>query len=61
MIIERRPVRVGDVREDRVAILEGVEPAKSSLPKVSSNCSPGARVRIDSAAHLEPQAVRPKE
>ena len=61
MIIERRPVRVGDVREDRVAILEGVDAGEVVVAEGQLKLQAGARVRIDSAAHLEPQAVRPKE
>ncbi len=61
MVIERRPVRVGDVREDRVAILEGVAADEVVVTEGQLKLQAGARVRIDSDARLELPAVRPKE
>ncbi|MGH6838874.1 MAG: efflux RND transporter periplasmic adaptor subunit [Methylocella sp.] len=59
--VERRVVRVGDTREDRVAIVEGVEPGETVVSEGQVKLQSGARVRIDPAARLEPPAVRPKE
>lgn len=59
--VERRFVRVGETREDRVAILEGVRPGEKVVTEGQLKLQPDARVRIDPNAHLEPQAVRPKE
>ena len=61
MIIERRAVRAADVREDRVAILEGVDAGEVVVAEGQLKLQSGARVRIDPAARLEPPAVRPKE
>ena len=59
--VERRVVRAGDTREDRVAIVEGVEPGETIVTEGQLKLQSGARVRIDPAARLEPPAVRPKE
>jgi membrane fusion protein, multidrug efflux system len=59
--VERRVVRTGDTREDRVAIVEGVEPGETIVTEGQLKLQSGARVRIDPAARLEPPAVRPKE
>jgi membrane fusion protein, multidrug efflux system len=59
--VERRVVHAGDIREDRIAIVEGVEPGETIVTEGQLKLQSGARVRIDPAAHLEPPAVRPKE
>ena len=59
--VERRAVHAGDVREDRVAIIDGVEPGETIVAEGQLKLQSGARVRIDPAARLEPPAVRPKE
>ena len=59
--VERRVVRAGDTREDRVAVVEGVEPGETIVTEGQLKLQSGARVRIDPAARLEPPAVRPKE
>jgi membrane fusion protein (multidrug efflux system) len=59
--VERRVVRAGDTREDRVAIIEGVEPGETIVTEGQLKLQSGARVRIDPAARLEPPATRPKE
>ncbi len=61
MKVERRFVRVGESREDRVAILEGVRPGESVVIEGQLKLQSGQRVRVDPNAHLEPLAVRPKE
>jgi membrane fusion protein, multidrug efflux system len=61
LIVERRAVRTGDIREDRVAISDGVEPGETIVAEGQLKLQSGARVRIDSAARLVPPAVRPKE
>jgi membrane fusion protein, multidrug efflux system len=61
MKIERRVVRAGDTREDRIAIVEGIEPGETIVTEGQLKLQSGARVRIDPAARLEPPAVRPKE
>ncbi|TPV98128.1 MAG: Multidrug resistance protein MexA [Beijerinckiaceae bacterium] len=59
--VERRAVRTGEIREDRVVILDGVEPGETIVAEGQLKLQSGARVRIDPAAHLELPAVRPKE
>lgn len=61
MTIERRAVRTGEIREDRVAIADGVEPGETLVAEGQLKLQSGARVRIDPAARLDPPAVRPKE
>ena len=61
MEADRRAVKAGEIREDRVAIIEGVEPSDTVVTEGQLKLRSGARVRIDPAAHLEPLAVRPKE
>lgn len=61
MKVERRFVRVGETREDRIAILEGVSPGERVVTEGQLKLEPGARVRIDPSARLAPAAVRPKE
>ena len=58
---DRRVVRAGDTRENRVAIVEGVEPGETIVSEGQLKLQSGARVRIDPAARLEPPPVRPKE
>jgi membrane fusion protein (multidrug efflux system) len=58
---ERRFVRVGEAREDRVGILEGLRPGERVVTEGQLKLQPDARVRVDPDAHLQPQAVRPKE
>jgi membrane fusion protein (multidrug efflux system) len=61
MKVERRPVRTGDTRNDRVAIVEGIAPGDIVVSEGQLKLQSGARVRIDPAARLEPPAIRPKE
>jgi membrane fusion protein (multidrug efflux system) len=59
--IERRAVRTGEIREDSVAIIDGVEPGETIVAEGQLKLQSGARVRIDPAARLDAPAVRPKE
>jgi membrane fusion protein (multidrug efflux system) len=59
--IERRFVRPGDVREDKVAILEGVKPGELIVSEGQIKLQPNARVRVDPNAGLKPQNPRPRE
>jgi membrane fusion protein, multidrug efflux system len=59
--IERRFVRPGDVREDKVAILEGVKPGELIVSEGQIKLQPNARVRVDPNAGLQPQNPRPRE
>jgi membrane fusion protein, multidrug efflux system len=61
MKVERRPVRAGAAHEDRVAILEGIDPGALVVSEGQLKLQSGARVRIEPSSRLEPPAVRPKE
>jgi membrane fusion protein (multidrug efflux system) len=61
LIVERRFVRIGETREGRVSILEGVNAGDEVVSEGQLKLQPGARVRIDPDARLEAPAVRPKE
>jgi membrane fusion protein, multidrug efflux system len=61
MKVERRAVRTGEMRADRIAIAEGIEPGDIIVSEGQLKLQPGSRVRIDWAKRLEPLAVRPKE
>jgi membrane fusion protein (multidrug efflux system) len=59
--IERRFVRPGDVREDKVAILEGVKPGELVVSEGQIKLQQNARVRVDPNAGLKPLSPRPRE
>ncbi|MBV9704855.1 MAG: efflux RND transporter periplasmic adaptor subunit [Methylobacteriaceae bacterium] len=61
LIAERRFVRTGETRADRVAIVEGVAAGERVVTAGQIKLQPNARVRIDPNANLQPQPVRPKE
>jgi membrane fusion protein, multidrug efflux system len=61
MKVERRAIRTGEMRADRIAIAEGIEPGDIIVSEGQLKLQPGSRVRIDWAKRLEPLAVRPKE
>jgi membrane fusion protein (multidrug efflux system) len=58
---ERRFVRIGEMRDDRVAILDGVKTGERVVSEGQLKLTPDARVRIDPNAKLTPPAIRPKE
>jgi membrane fusion protein, multidrug efflux system len=59
--VERRFVRAGETREDRVVILSGVKEGEMIVSEGQLKLQSGARVRIDNKAGLVPPAVLPKE
>jgi membrane fusion protein (multidrug efflux system) len=59
--IERRFVRPGDTREDKVAITEGVKPGELVVSQGQIKLQPNARVRLDPNAGLQPLSPRPRE
>lgn len=61
LVAERRFVRVGDTREDRVAIEDGVKPGDRVVTSGQIKLQSGARVAIDNSAPLKPLAKRPAE
>ena len=58
--VERRFVRVGEAREDRVAITEGVAVGDQVVTSGQLKLQNGARVTIDNNAPMTPLPVRPK-
>lgn len=61
LVAERRFVRVGETRDDRVSIISGVSAGEQVVAEGQIKLQPGARVRTDPDARLEAPAVRPKE
>jgi membrane fusion protein (multidrug efflux system) len=59
--IERRFVRPGDTREDKVAINEGVKAGELVVSEGQIKLQPNARVRVDPNAGLKPLSPRPRE
>ncbi len=59
--VERRAVHVGDVQDDRVAILDGVKAGEKVVIEGQLKLQPDVRVRPDFDAKLTPLVVRPKE
>lgn len=59
--IERRFVRLGDIRADRVAVLEGIKAGEMVVTEGQLKLQAGTKVRVDPNARLEPPPVRPKE
>ena len=59
--IERRFVRPGEAREDRVAINEGVKPGERVVIVGQLKLQQGAKVRIDNSTLPKPQVPRPPE
>jgi membrane fusion protein (multidrug efflux system) len=59
--VTRRFVRTGEKRDDKVAILEGVEAGETIVAEGQIKLQNGASVVIDPKAALHPPAVRQKE
>lgn len=61
LIVDRRFVRVGDTRNDRVAILDGVKAGENVVIAGQIKLQPKAHVRVDNSQPLTPPAKRPLE
>ena len=61
LVVDRRFVRVGEARGDRVAILEGVKAGENVVIGGQLKLQPQARVRVDNSQPLTPPAQRPLE
>ena len=59
--LERRFVRAGEVRGERVEIVEGVKPGEVIVTSGQIKLDQGMKVRVDNTAALTPPAVRPRE
>jgi membrane fusion protein (multidrug efflux system) len=58
-IVDRRFVRVGETRGDRVAVLEGVKPGEEVVTSGQIKLRPKAHVTVDNSQPLKPPAKRP--
>jgi len=61
LIVERRFVRVGETRGDRVSILEGVKAGEQVVVAGQIKLRPKAHVIVDKSDPLKPPAKRPLE
>jgi membrane fusion protein (multidrug efflux system) len=59
--VERRFVKPGQVREDRVAIDTGLQPGEQVVTTGQIKLINGSRVKIDNSQALVPRAERPKQ
>ncbi len=58
--LERRFIRVGDTRGDRVSVVEGVKPGELVVTAGQNKLSPGQKVKISDKPALTEPADRPK-
>ena len=61
LVAERRFVKTGQAREDRVAIIEGLKAGEEVVTTGQLKLNPGATIRIDNAQLLVRPEARPKE
>jgi membrane fusion protein, multidrug efflux system len=61
LVAERRFIRSGPVREDRVVVLSGVETGEQVVTTGQLKLNPGASIRIDNTQPLKPTEPRPKQ
>jgi membrane fusion protein (multidrug efflux system) len=59
--IERRFVRIGESRSDRVALLDGVKEGERMVTQGQIKLQPNAPVRIEADTAMKPAAVRPTQ
>ena len=60
-VVERRFVKPGQVREDRVAITSGLQPGEQVVTTGQIKLNNGSRVTIDNSQELKPPAERPMQ
>jgi membrane fusion protein, multidrug efflux system len=60
LIAERRFVKTGQVRDERVAILSGVKEGEQIVATGQLKLNPGTAIRIDNSQPLTPPEQRPK-
>ena len=61
LVVEQRFLRVGEAREDRIAVLQGVEAGEIVVTAGQIKLQNGARVRLAEDAALKPASERPKQ
>ena len=59
--VVRRSVKVGDTRDDRVVLLDGVAPGEKVVAEGQIKLQPNAPVKIDPDKSMKAQPVRPRE
>ncbi len=57
LVVERRPVKLGETRGERVAIVQGVEPGDEVVSEGQLKLLNGARVRVDNTLALPPAST----
>jgi multidrug efflux pump subunit AcrA (membrane-fusion protein) len=61
LVVDRRFVRTGEEREDRVAVLEGVKAGEAVVVAGQLKLQPKAHVNVDNSSPLKPKDQRPLE
>lgn len=61
LVAERRFIKTGQARDDRVAIVEGIEAGDEIVTTGQLKLNPGAAIQIDNAQPLIRPEARPKE
>jgi membrane fusion protein (multidrug efflux system) len=61
LVAERRFVKTGQARDDRVAIISGIQPGDEVVTTGQLKLNPGGAIRIDNAQPLVRPEERPKE
>lgn len=61
LVVERRVVKAGDTRGDRIEIRDGVAAGDRVVTEGQLKLQPNARVRIDTKAGLQAPAVLPRQ
>jgi membrane fusion protein (multidrug efflux system) len=61
LIAERRFVKTGQARDDRVAIVSGIKPGDEVVTTGQLKLNPGAAIRVDNAQPLVRPEERPKQ
>ncbi|WP_374547799.1 efflux RND transporter periplasmic adaptor subunit, partial [Rhodoblastus sp.] len=59
--VVRRSVKIGDTRDDRVVLLDGVAPGEKVVAEGQIKLQPNAPVKIDPDKSMKAQPVRPRE
>jgi membrane fusion protein (multidrug efflux system) len=59
--VERRFVKTGETRDDKVAILSGLVAGDEVVTTGQIKLMPGSKVHVENAEQLKPPAVRPRE
>ena len=61
LIVERRFLKTGETRGDRIAVLEGLKPGERVVSEGQIKLQPNAHVVIDPKAGLEARSTLPKQ